>query len=209
MNDAPVSNVEALRPFASEAPLGSTVIEVGSRDGHDAEAMRKMFWAGRVVTVEANPEMYQQIENTYPEFDNCCAAITDRNGAVGFNRVRSYRSATKIGQSSILNRDIYRKHADRLKVPGRTMDYLVDVLGITEIAAMKIDVEGATYQVLSGFQKLRMCYLLHIEAEHREYWKGQHQYEDVAALLKEQGFEQVHFEMTYTDQSDSVWRRVG
>lgn len=202
-----MSNVDALRQFVEPARAGGTVVEVGSRDGHDAAAMRDMFRATRVVTVEANPDAHKRITARYPLFENHCVAVLDRTGTTSFNRVRAHLPAPEVGRSSVLERDIYANTADRITVPCLTMDDLVASLEIEAIEALKIDVEGATYEALAGFTRLRMARLLHVEAEHREYWTGQHLYNEVADLLTESGFEQVHFEYAYEDQSDSIWRR--
>lgn len=198
--------MKELLPFVDEQ--GGTIVELGSRDGHDAKTMADIFQASRVVTIEANPECHAQIERDYPEFENYNCAILDRTGNVDFYRVRSTFPAPNIGQSSIMSRDIYAGMADVITVPGLTMDSFTEEHHISEIAVMKIDVEGATYQVLEGFSKIRMTKLLHVEAEHVQYWDYQRLYSDVAEFLVNAGYEQVYFTYAYDEQSDSIWRRI-
>lgn len=198
-------SMHELRPFVQD--LGGTVVELGSRDGHDAKAMTDIFGANRTITIEANPHCYANIVKTYPLFESYNCAIIDRTADVDFYAVRSSFPPENIGQSSTMYRDIYQAMADKVTVKGYTMDDFVAAHDIGSIEAMKIDVEGATYQVLSGFSKIRMTRLFHIECEHIEYWPGQQLYDAVAAHMASVGYEQVYFTYAYDQQSDSVWLR--
>lgn len=197
--------MKVLAPFKKHD--GGTVVEVGSRDGHDAKAMADVLRAGRIITVEANPESAEGIRQAYPEFENYCLAIGDRVGDVDFYAVDKQHGPAHVGRSSTLYRDIYDYEARRIQVSMVTMDEFVDTAGVRDIECMKIDVEGATYQVLTGFTKLRMTRLLHIEAEHLPYWPGQHLYDDVADHLTSAGYTQMYFAYVDKGQSDSVWLR--
>lgn len=197
--------MDELRPFIEQP--GGTVVELGSRDGHDAAKMAEMFDASRVITIEANPHCYESIQRTYPGFENYHCAIAHVTGEASFYAVRSNFPAPNIGQSSIMYRDIYDAMADTITVPAWTMDDFVTAHNIDSIDVMKIDVEGATWQVLEGFSKIRMTRLLHIECEHKEYWPGQKLYNDISAYLQKIGYEQVYFQYAYVEQSDSIWRR--
>lgn len=198
--------MEELRPFV-DTP-GGTVIEVGSRDGHDANRMKDIFSADRVITVEANPDCHANIERDYPAFENFNLAISNVSGQIDFYRVRSHFPEGNVGQSSTMYRNIYDSMADKISVPALTMDEFLMREGVDEIAAIKIDVEGATFQVLEGFSSIRKARLLHIESEHYPYWPGQKLYEDTKRFMVRAGFEQVYFKPVFEKQSDSIWRRV-
>ena len=75
---------------------------------------------------------------------------------------------------------------------------------------MKINVEGATYQVLVGMGDiLDDIKIIHIEAETYAYFQGQKLINDVFTFLQNKSFESV--EITYCNidsngkQSDFVW----
>ena len=197
--------MKEFEPFVRS--FGGTVLELGSRDGHDANAMNSIFRATRTVIIEANPECYLDIIRNYPDFESYKIAITDHSGWVEFYAMSHDNSVSALGQSSLLYRDFYDTMASKIAVPGETMDEFVRMARIDSIEAMKIDVEGATYQVLEGFTKIRMTRLLHIESEHKVYWEGQKLYEDTARFMKEAGYEQVYFKMVFEEQSDSIWQR--
>ena len=199
--------MEELRQF--KMADGGTVVEMGSRDGHDAKKMADIFNADRVITIEANPESFVDIQRDHPNFENYNVAISDKSGELDFYRVNRDQSEGVRGASSLLNRndDLLVGISSIIKVPALTMDEFVTLHDIKAIEVMKIDVEGATYEVLSKFSKIRMTRLLHIESEHQEFWEGQHLYEDTVALMTEYGYTQVYFKPVFSGQSDSIWLR--
>jgi FkbM family methyltransferase len=198
--------MDELRPFVKE--FGGTVIELGSRDGHDAARMAEIFQASRVITIEANPYCCAQISKDYPEFEVLNVAASNTNGVGDFYAVKPKYGEVILGQSSLLYKDAYREIANKIQTVIYTMDKVVDSLGVTEIECMKIDVEGATYEVLEGFTKIRMTRLFHIESEHKEFWEGQKLYDDTARFMEDAGYEQVYFAPVWTEQSDTIWRRI-
>lgn len=187
---------------------GGTVVEVGSRDGHDAREMAELFHADRVVTVEANPESWRDIQNVYPNFENYNIALGDRVGTTDFYAVRHNLGPVTHGQSSILYKKSYDDIADKITVDITTMDEFVKEHNIDSIEALKIDVEGATLEFLHGFESIRMTRLLHVESEHEQFWEGQYLYEDTVELLEGAGYERVYFAPAWANQSDTIWRRV-
>jgi FkbM family methyltransferase len=195
-----------LEPFVRG--VGGTVVEIGSRDGHDAYAMAELFSASRTVVIEANPECYQDIVRDYPQFEVYNQAITNQSGPVEFYAMRHDNPAPTLGQSSLLYRDIYDTLASKIVVPGYTMDDFTERARINSIEVIKIDVEGATFQVLQGFTKIRMTRLLHIESEHKVFWPGQKLYEDTVRFMEEAGYEQVYYKNVFEAQSDTIWQRI-
>lgn len=187
---------------------GGTIVELGSRDGHNAKEIADLFSAERVITIEANPVCWKKIENDYPNFENFNLAISDRTGDIDFYAVREEFGEVILGQSSFLYKPSYDEIADKIKIPTMTMDNFVEQNNITDIEVLKIDVEGATWEVLQGFSKIRMARLLHIESEHRQFWEGQHLFEDTEKFMYDAGYRQVYFKPVWTDQSDTIWQRV-
>lgn len=186
---------------------GGTVVEVGSRDGDDAKRIGELFNADRVVAVEANPYCARRIERSHPEIDLFDIAITNRNGPVDFWAVDHHYGDILLGQSSTLYKQSYQGIAKHLRVIGMTMDDFVDLADIRSIEVLKIDVEGATYQVLEGFRRMRITRLVHLESEHVSFWEGQRLYEDTRDLMLSYGYEEVFRVPVWTDQSDSIWLR--
>ena len=69
----------------------------------------------------------------------------------------------------------------------------------------KIDVEGATYEVLESFgNQLRSVNARQLEAEHAEEYDGEKLWPAIKEYLSERGFSMVLFER-HISQSDSFW----
>ena len=187
--------------------LGGVVVEVGSRDGHDAAKMASIVGASRTVVVEAHPVCYNRIVASYPEFEVYNFAIGSQTGPVDFYMVDPNLPSETVGQSSLLYRPLYDMVARRVTVPGLTMDDFVEQVGLDEIEVMKIDIEGATADLLDGFSKIRMTRVFHIESELQEFWPGQRLYGYTREVMTEAGYREVDNVPVFTAQSDSIWVR--
>jgi uncharacterized protein YqgQ len=87
------------------------------------------------------------------------------------------------------------------------MDNFMRQNNISTVDFLKLDVEGASYEVLEGFgERLKDIKVMHIEAEHGEFaFEGSVKYfDDISKLLKDNGFEMVYFKRNLM-QSDSFW----
>jgi FkbM family methyltransferase len=184
------------------------ILEIGSRDGHDAEILRSRFELNgkNVYVVEPNPNQQQYIKNIYPNFNIIPFAIYNKNGVMKFNKVNDY---DLIGISSLLDREdhIYSNiNSEIIDVDVINGDGLMDLLGV-DVDLCKIDVEGATYEVLESFTNISRIKSMHIECEHKEIWNGQKLYDDVKELLISKGYIEIYF--NYVNgvpiQSDSIW----
>ena len=78
---------------------------------------------------------------------------------------------------------------------------------IESIDVCKIDVEGCSYEVLSGFgEKLNIVKSIHIEGELVELYENQKLFDDFKILLSDNGFTMVDYcDFDNATQCDSVW----
>ena len=190
--------------------IPKTVLEIGSRDGDDANYYKEQFnlLGTNVHIVEPNPIMFDEISKKYPNTVRWQYAIDLENGIKEFNQVIE-NNMVKIGVSSLLDRvdDFYDKYETRkILVTTRTGYEILKCIG-EDIDICKIDVEGMSYQVLISMGDLiSKIKTLHIEAELREFWKDQKLYPDVHDYLIENGFELVWSQkMFYDAQIDTIW----
>lgn len=187
-----------------------SVLEIGSRDGLHAIQLADAFIIPRdqVYVVEANPYCYNNIKASFPDVNTFNFAISDRNGKFDFHAVNPDQGDVRLGQSSLLNKKnkLYDSIATKIKVDCYTGYYFLELADLLGVSLCKIDVEGATLNVLKSFgDRLRALRSLHIECEHRVVWDNQFLYEDVAAYLKNMGYSQLFFDIAEGLQSDSVW----
>jgi FkbM family methyltransferase len=188
-----------------------TILEIGSRDGDDAEYLRNVFGISKknVWVVEPNPNQFKSIEIKYPDINLIKNPIFNEEKNITFYAVNTNDKILN-GVSSLLNRkdNLYDK-IETDKIQTRTMlgSELLKKIN-SEIDLCKIDVEGATYQIMESFDNLlSKIKSMHIECEHREVWLEQKLYDDVSYFLKERNFIQVYFQYCSGDtlQSDSIW----
>jgi FkbM family methyltransferase len=187
------------------------VLEIGSRDGDDAAYMAQSFGvpSSMVWLCEPNPAQAQVIRNKYPDFNLIDKAIFDKAGTLDF--LQMHGSPPEIGTSSLMPRSLDNLYdrATRIQVEAITgQDLLAMIPG--EIGACKVDVEGATYQVLKSMgDDLKRIKAFHLECEHVEVWTNQEQYNSIASFMIEMGYEQVDFQYVIgTIQSDSIWIKL-
>lgn len=204
----------------------ATILEIGSRDGNDAEYLRFFSSADpwNVFIVEPHPESFRSIIEKYPLFNVYNLAISDKPGVVKFNAIPPTQyPPSVVGTSSLLNRNkqLNIKNAifperwiNVLAIDGYTLLQLIDK---SEIDAVKIDVEGFSWEVLKSFgDSIRVMKALHIEVElpPLELWVGQKYHEDISYLMNWYNYEEKYYDGKYWQigtgekcQGDSVWVR--
>lgn len=188
-----------------------TVLEIGSRDGNDAERLRKDFNidSSNVWLVEPNPTQQVKITDKYPNINLIKKPIFNVEKSITFYGV-DVEDQILNGVSSLMNRidGLYDKiNTNKIEVETILGSTLINMIN-KEIDICKIDVEGATYEVLESFgDKLQQIKSMHIECEHRTVWVNQKLYQDVSEFLINNGFIQAYFNYCNNDtlQSDSIW----
>lgn len=200
----------------------TSIVEIGSRDGRDADILRQYAELDpkSVYIAEAHPDCAKNIRLNYPEMNLFQVAIFDRMGILDFNAIDITYNEGYVGTSSLFKRNmdfVPPSHVDMVneqgynmvKVIGITGTQLLELINRPEIDMMKIDVEGATYNVLKGFgDNLRVIKFLHIEAEDVQIWEKQHLIQEVVDLMKYYGFEMLYTDIPYINQIDMVWKRI-
>lgn len=187
----------------------NTFAEIGSRDGHDSDYIKK-FWDLKnqdVYIFEAHPECYKSIRSRYPLYKSYNVAVTNKTGIVGFN-AGVVGKEPNVGISSLLERSnnpdfIY----DRIEVDGWALDDIVTTLNLPKLDIIKIDVEGATKQVLSGFEKnIINTKFIQIELETEIVWDNQTIYNEIVDLMSLYGFDVVNDVVISNNQKDTLFK---
>lgn len=183
----------------------NNIFEIGSLNGNDAVFLCEFFSIDRknVFVFEPHPVYNKNIKKKYSEINVFDYAIGDKDeDGVPFHAIRTDIKQNQ-GVSSLLSRNDNREY-DITIVEKKRFDSVFNEL-TSEIDVLKIDVEGVSYEVLSGFgNKLRNVKIIHIECEHKEIWKGQKLYSDCERFLINNGFTMIELKIIWP-QSDSVW----
>jgi FkbM family methyltransferase len=182
------------------------VVEIGSGHGHDADTLAQVFSVApeAVYIFEPHPSLNEQINKEYPQYNVYDSAVSNIEGeTVTFNSVDM--NSTNRAVSSLLTTDQMKATYHPIEVTSRRMDAVLDELKLDTVDLLKIDVEGATYEVLEGFgDRLKDVKAMHIECEHVCVWEGQKLYRNVEELLVSHGFVLVHTKIVWP-QSDCIW----
>lgn len=191
--------------------IPETILEIGSRDGDDAEMLRVLFniESKNVWVVEPNPIQQNKIIEKYPDINLIKSPIFNEEKIITFYGV-DVGDQVLNGVSSVLNRvdNLYENiNTNKLQIQTIMGSTLIKRVAKT-IDLCKIDVEGATYEVLESFgDNIEKIKSMHIECEHRTVWVNQKLYSDVSEFLIKKEFKEIYFSYCNNDtlQSDSIW----
>jgi FkbM family methyltransferase len=198
--------------FGTKAPL---IIDIGTRDGDDANYLYQELQGKKVIAVDANPKCFQIVRSRYPWMQSYQCAITDKDGEITFNQVND-DNVEMLGTSSIFSKDTsidppaayFDGKTSQITVSTSRLDSLLTNTGDLEtIDVVKIDTEGYSWQVLQGFgDRLKDVKLLHVETEiyqlHPDHVTG----DKVAEFMRSKGFFLADTSHEWGDKmEDQIW----
>ena len=181
-----------------------TFLEIGSKDGDDAQFIMNdlSLKEDDIYILEAHPLFYKEICKKYPNFNCYNYAAWNENKEIFFNAAKNMDD----GRSSIMFREDYGDDFSQVKIDAKRIDYLIENYIKKQIDCCKIDVEGATLEVLKGFgEHLQDVKLLQIEAEQKVIWEKQNTFVEVYEFLYNNGFKKVWEIKLGSTQLDSIW----
>jgi FkbM family methyltransferase len=185
-------------------PYDKNIIEIGSMNGNDAHFLAENLKVNNsnVSIVEANPNFAKQIRNSYPDYDVHEFAVSSKDGKVYFNSAKDEDD----GRSSIYDRDIYQNdNFEKIEVESITGLSFLKKENIDNVFALKLDVEGASYEVLQSFgDKIESIFGIQVETERAQVWDDQKTKNEVFRYLSERGFELI-WQCDVGIQNDSIW----
>jgi len=194
--------------FCSFSP--SNLFEIGANYAQDAEYLRKRFGLNEVdiYVFEPHSEIIKAVRELY-KFNSYDIAVSNYNGKAIFHAIDIESNEYKNSGISSLRKGLTtnsRNFSD-IEVEVVRMDDFIRNNRIEAIDFLKLDVEGANYEVLEGFgNELSRVKSIQVEGEYIQYWEGQKLYWDIEQLLKKSDFELVHFFLSGDGvQSDSFW----
>jgi FkbM family methyltransferase len=180
------------------------LFEAGSKTGDDALWLAQNLSIPNegVFVVEPHSKFFSDIVGKYPQFTVLNLAIFNKDGTMVFHEADNLDD----GRSSLMDREIYTKDFTRKEIKTVRMDTLMKELDIDTVDAFKLDVEGASYEVLESFGEcIDDLKSVQIEAEYSEVWKGQKTYGSIVDFMIENEFMNVWEHDIIGIQVDSVW----
>ena len=211
-----IDSIDPLEPVVTNyrkffGSIASLIIDIGTRDGDDANYLFKALNGNKVIAIDANPDGAELTKFNYPWMDVQFTAVADTNGSTTFHQVSSDNKEL-VGCSSIFSKETamypedFANNTKPITVPLTRMDTLLEnTHGLIDV--VKVDTEGYTWQVLQGFgERLKDVKLLHLETERDKLHDSHVTYEEVTAFMEANGFAlvDVSYEWGWGIQ-DQVW----
>ena len=171
----------------------STIIDIGTRDGDDANWLKERLHATKVIAIDASPSAFELTKERYPWMEVHHVAISDYEGETIFQQVIS-DDISEVGCSSIyadkvVNNERFKGKVNKINVPVTRMDSLLreNTTGLLDL--VKVDVEGFTWEVLKGFGlRLRDVKMFHLETDHIKTQPNHKSPKEIAAFMEANDF---------------------
>jgi FkbM family methyltransferase len=148
--------------------IADTIIDVGTRDGDDAEFLRQSLSAKNIYAIDANPLAIKEAKLKYPNFNIFETAISNYNGTTKFVQIIS-SDKDHAGSSSIENYSFFEEaQYNTIEVPVITMANFLENNNLQDsvIDIVKVDIEGYTHEFLDGLgDYIKNVKLFHLETE--------------------------------------------
>jgi FkbM family methyltransferase len=170
--------------------IAETIIDVGTRDGDDAEFLRQQLGGKYIYAIDANPIAVEATMNRYPEFEVFETAISNYNGTTSFVQIVSDR-IDEAGSSSIENYSFFEGATyNTIDVNVIRMDKFIEEFVSQDIIDfIKVDIEGYTYEFLEGLGKeINKVKMLHLETETFDRQEGHKNNNEVLNFMTNAGF---------------------
>jgi FkbM family methyltransferase len=193
--------------------VADVVIDIGTRDGDDAEFLREKLSAGRVIAIDANPAAVEKTKANYPEFVVVHTAVSDVSGETKFYKIDSgdkdMDGCSSIYSDKIVNEIVFQGKYEVIDVQVTRMDALLRKVGLwgSIVDVVKVDIEGFTYECILGFGRLvGNVKMFHLETEKNGSHPGHKGNVAVARLMRELGFALVDLSYEWgPNVQDQVW----
>ena len=145
----PDYNLEELEFLRAHTPSGGVFVDVGANVGTYAMVLARHVGAnGRVIAIEPHPVIFARLS-----FNNAASGFTQVNlvaAAAGpaDSELTIETDGDNLGASHVVTGAAAR---DAIRVPSWRLQRILEEAGISEVDALKIDVEGFEDRVLTGF----------------------------------------------------------
>ena len=132
---------------------GDVVIDIGAHIGrYTIIGAKRVGTNGKVVAIEANPSNFEMLNRNIKL--NQLTNIISLNNAVYSKetKIKLYLPGEELGHTiyNTVMSDRAKNEDKFVEVSANTLDYFLQLKGIMEVNWVKIDVEGAEFEVLKG-----------------------------------------------------------
>ena len=180
---------------------GDTVIDIGAHIGrYTITSSKQVGDSGKVVAIEADPDNFELLKKNITL--NKLTNVLPLNYAVFSTRTRMklYEQSASAKYNSVM---LARagKTENYVEVNAETLDDILKQNGINQVNWIKIDVEGAEYEVLKGSTKTLASGNVSLLVEIHNIEDPSH-YDNIVDFVKHHNYE-ITFEQRYDDSGES------
>jgi FkbM family methyltransferase len=179
---------------------GDTVIDIGAHIGlYTITSSKQVGKTGKVVAIEADPDNFWLLKRNIAL--NNLTNVLPLNYAVFSTRTRIklYEQSASAKYNSLM---LARARTENyVEVNADTLDNLLKVRGINEVNWIKIDVEGAEFEVLKGSTETLSSNNMSLLVEIHNIEDPSH-YDNIVDFLKHHDYE-ITFEQHYNNSGES------
>jgi len=201
-----------------------TVLDIGANKGQFALELLGSGFKGRVVSFEALPGVYEELQKNSEIFGGRWTvaprcALGDEKGSIKFHVTHNLASSSMLAPSELLaSADELFTAKETIEVACDRLDDMIGPLGIPlDGLFLKLDVQGGEKKVLAGASDLlSKVQGVFLEMSLRALYEGQPLARELDALLIDTGFELWDILPVYRDpqtgrldQYDAIYFRSG
>ena len=180
---------------------GDTVIDIGAHIGrYTITSSKQVGDSGKVVAIEADPDNFQLLKRNIAL--NNLTNVLPLNYAVFSTRTRMklYEQSASAKYNSVM----FARAAESknyVEVNADTLDNILKQNGVNQVNWIKIDVEGAEFEVLKGSTKTLSGESISLFVEIHNIENPSH-YDNIVDFLKHDNYE-ITFEQRYEGSGES------
>lgn len=178
------------------------IMEIGSMNGADSLFFKEKYPDANVFCIEGLPKNYEEFLKNLKNITPINIVVADYDGIINYhekdiNGIHGIFDRGNEYGSTVLNLKCAR------------VDTICNRYNINCLDMIKIDVEGATYEILKSMgEKLKTAKIMHIETESYPFFKGQKLHNQVCDLLEASNFHMLELSsatINQGEQHDSIW----
>lgn len=184
-----------------------TALDVGANTGQYARALRKLGFAGTIVSFEPLPDAYAQLAGTARADGRWLTAPYALGASEGTATIHIARNSWSSSLLPMLPAHTEAAPASacvgEAMIEIRTLDSLMPLLcPAAQRVFLKIDTQGFTLEVLRGAQQtLARVFALNVELSLTPLYAGEPLIDAIVSYLRERHFRPVHLEPEFVTES--------
>jgi FkbM family methyltransferase len=170
------------------------IFDCGANIGFVTYVFRTLFPKAHVYSFEPNPTVFEQLSASYrddPAVSVFQKAIAAKSGSLSFLQNPNTGVSSFFEPTGYNKTHWARKEGKIIEVKAVSLDEFCNENGLSRIDVLKLDLEGAEYDAVSGAEKLlsqQRVGIIHTEVNFVPFYKGHHLFDELALLFRSKNY---------------------